>query len=260
MLAAAAGALLLLLVVMVAQRIRAANQRLQRSNAELKAAGERDPLTGLANRRALYQTLARVTRERPLEGTLFMIDIDGFKGINDHHGHAVGDAVLIELAQRLRDALRGPDLIVRWGGEEFLVVMPTQGPEQAEALARRLLYSVGDTPVAVEGLAVPVTVSVGFLTLPLEPHGLNLDSKVAIDLVDAAMLLAKQQGRNRAYGVRLVQAHDEAGVAAAAAVLDAAVRDGMVQLTLLRGPGQPASDRADADPMAPRALGGAASA
>lgn len=255
LLAAATGALAVLLASLLLQRMRKANRRLVDSNARLKAVGERDPLTGLANRRALHETFARLTARDGLEGTLFMIDIDGFKRINDERGHAVGDAVLIEVAQRLRDALRQPDLIVRWGGEEFLVLMPTQGPEQADALARRLLQSIGDTPVPVDGRPVTVTVSAGFVTLPLEPQSLSIGPQAALDLVDAAMLLAKRHGRNRAYGVRLLQATHESDVTAALADFETACRDGRVHLHLLRGP---SVDDPATDAGAPRGGGGPA--
>lgn len=236
LLLASIGGLIVLLAAMFVRQLRNANRRLQRGNEELQAAGERDPLTGLANRRVLQQAIADRREAGGFDGTLFMIDIDGFKRVNDECGHAAGDAVLVEVALRLRRMLRSPDLIVRWGGEEFLVLTASQGPEQAETLARRMLRSIGDKPIRTPDQPIAVSVSIGYATLPIEPHAVRLDGETALALVDAAMLLAKRHGRNRAYGVRLLQAEDQAGVEALLPEFEAASRDGRIQLSLLRGP------------------------
>jgi diguanylate cyclase (GGDEF)-like protein len=165
------------------------------------------------------------------QGALLLIDVDHFKRINDQHGHAVGDTVLVEIAQRLRDTLRVEDLTVRWGGEEFLVVVHGLPADQVETLAQRLLAAIGERPVASGHERIDVTASIGFATFPLLPHRDALGWERAIDLVDRAMYLAKAHGRNRAYGVRSL------AEAATAGTLEQAWRDGHADLTLLPGPG-----------------------
>ncbi len=235
-LAAASAVLAGLIALSLLLHQRSTNRRLSRRNDELRAVGARDPLTGLANRRALHEAMARLTRAGRLEGSLFIVDVDDFKRINDEAGHALGDAVLVEVARRLREAVRGSDLLVRWGGEEFVVLTAARGQDLVEALARRLLTSVGETPLAVEGHARTVTVSVGFASLPDESQPLVIDGGSALNLVDAALLLAKRRGRNRACGVRLLPAVDAAGLAEVAINLEAAAHDGRVRLSLLQGP------------------------
>jgi len=175
-----------------------------------------------------------------LSASLLLIDIDHFKLVNDHHGHATGDAVLVEVARRLRGMLREPDLIVRWGGEEFLIVVRSLGPEAVEALAQRMLDVVGGTPVQHEGFSIGATMSIGYATFPIEPTLLAVTWERAINLVDTAMYLAKAHGRNRAYGVRTLHASDEPQLAAIGKSLEAAWRAGEVSLTHLHGPGSSA--------------------
>jgi diguanylate cyclase (GGDEF)-like protein len=227
-----AGALLLAVVGLLVGRMRRSNAALTHSNAELKLVSERDPLTGLANRRHLQQVMQRddANGGQGLDGALLLIDIDHFKRINDQHGHAAGDAVLVEMAQRLRDALREDDLTVRWGGEEFLVLVRGLPPEQVETLAQRLLTAIGGRPVLHGTERIAVTASIGFATFPLLPLRAPTGWERAIDLVDTAMYLAKAHGRNRAYGVRSM---DGAG---APAGLENAWRNGQAELTQLPGP------------------------
>jgi diguanylate cyclase (GGDEF)-like protein len=168
-------------------------------------------------------------------GTVYLIDIDHFKRINDRHGHGVGDAVLVEVARRLRETLREEDMIVRWGGEEFLVVVQALAPEQIDALAQRMLGELDRAPVAVGKRRVPVSASIGFATFPIGPAMLRVTWERAINLVDTAMYLAKAHGRDRAYGVRLLHACDEASLEEITHSLEAAWRDGQVALTLLQG-------------------------
>ncbi|HKX42773.1 MAG TPA: diguanylate cyclase, partial [Burkholderiaceae bacterium] len=189
-------------VALLVRRVRKTNRLLATSNEQLKLQSECDPLTGLANRRHFQTVMRDVAADGKLAGAAYLIDIDHFKRINDRHGHASGDAVLIEVARRLRETLRADDLIVRWGGEEFLVVAHALGGEQVEALARRLLSALNQRPVATANGHVEVTASIGFATFPIGPNGLRVGWERAINLVDTAMYLAKAHGRNRAYGVR----------------------------------------------------------
>ena len=145
------------------------------------------------------------------EGSLRLIDLDQFKRINNLHGHAAGDKVPVELARRLRAALRDDGLTVRWGGEEFLICMPGVGASQAQtqaqalALAERVLQAVAGKPVPLPGAgagaetaALRVTVSVGYGAFPRPPASLPLTLERAINLADMALCTAKGEGRNRA--------------------------------------------------------------
>ena len=232
---AAAFVLSFAVVSLLYRRVRETNRHLASSNELLKVQSERDPLTGLANRRHFQAVMRQLAADGKLNGTVYLIDIDHFKNINDHHGHSAGDAVLVEVAKRLRETLREQDLIVRWGGEEFLVVVQSLEPEQVDALAQRMLSVLDRAAVSVDAHRIPVTASIGFATFPIGPASLRVSWERAINLVDTAMYLAKAHGRNRAYGVRLLHARDEASVETITHSLESAWRDGQVTLTLLQG-------------------------
>ncbi|MGJ8621612.1 MAG: diguanylate cyclase [Yoonia sp.] len=122
-----------------------------------------DPLTGLYNRRYLDPHLARMAEQAEKSGRCFavmMIDIDHFKAINDGYGHAAGDQVLVQLADRLRENLRAIDLVARVGGEEFLVAMPRASARQARLAADRLRRMVNNRPFDVDTDVAPVAVTV----------------------------------------------------------------------------------------------------
>jgi diguanylate cyclase (GGDEF)-like protein len=223
-------------LLLLYRRVRRSNRALETSNYQLLVQSERDPLTGLANRRHFQAAMKQLAADGKLSGTVFLVDIDHFKRINDTHGHAAGDTVLAQMARRLRDTLREDDLIVRWGGEEFLVVVRALSPDQVETLAQRMLDAMGGAPVLHAGERIAVTGSIGFATFPIEPTLLAVSWERAINLVDTAMYLAKAHGRNRAYGVRLLHAREEAVLDDITRSLEAAWRDGQVMLTLLEGP------------------------
>jgi len=162
---------------------------------QLRVEATHDPLTGLWNRSAvlefLQKELARSEREKSSVAVI-LADVDKFKNINDTSGHLGGDAVLREVAGRLRASVRPYDGIGRYGGEEFLVVAPGCDAAGALKLAERLRASVGDTPVATFEGIFAVTLSLGV--------GTNRETCRADDLVraaDAALYRAKEAGRNR---------------------------------------------------------------
>lgn len=124
------------------QRVRAANRQLKANQRLLRSQSERDPLTDLANRRHFLAVMQKQAQQL-FTGGLLMIDIDHFKHVNDQQGHAVGDVVIRDVAQRIRDAVRTEDLVVRWGGEEFLVFAPNVSQDTLSLLAERVLNSVG---------------------------------------------------------------------------------------------------------------------
>ena len=157
----------------------------------------RDPLTELYNRRymeeALNQQLSRVTRQLHPLG-LIMIDIDHFKNFNDTHGHAAGDALLRELGRLLQSHIRGGDVACRYGGEEFLLIMPDASLEAAHQRAVLLLQEAKKLRVQDAGESLDgITLSLGVAIYP--EHGRNLDS--VMRAADAALYRAKQEGRDR---------------------------------------------------------------
>jgi diguanylate cyclase (GGDEF)-like protein len=233
------GLLLAALGLLLLRKLSAGNRALAQANAQLAQLSRRDALTGLANRRH-FQAAMRAGEGR-IDGTLMLIDVDHFKQINDRWGHASGDAVLIEVARRLRQVLREDDLIVRWGGEEFLVRVAPGGSEP-EALAARLLAVLADAPVAVAGTSIPVSASIGFASFPLPPASWSPPWEQALELVDTAMYLAKAHGRHRAYGVRSARAADPQALASLGRELEAAWRDGRVELAAIEGPAPAAQD------------------
>ncbi len=219
------------------RRVRRTNEALAHSNASLKRQSETDPLTGLANRRHFQAAIKSLSSGEGLAASVFLIDIDHFKRINDSFGHAAGDTVLIDIAGRLRQAVRDDDLIVRWGGEEFLIVARSREGMFAPQLAQRLLDLIGSRPVLQDGREIPITASIGFVSLPVPPHGLRLSWERAIDLVDTVMYIAKAHGRNKAYGVERIDAEDALAAAQLTARLEAAWSEGLVGLQVLNGPG-----------------------
>lgn len=235
-----AGALLVLLAALMYRRVRVAQAALHHRTERLRAESRQDALTGLANRRYFQAMQAeRGPSGGEARGALYLLDMDHFKQINDSRGHAAGDAVLVEVARRLQSVTREGDLIVRWGGEELLVLAEDTGEDQVDVLAQRLLNALGALPVRVDGQAIPVSASIGYAVFPLQPGQLDLPWHLAVDLVDAAMYLAKTQGRNRACGVRRVQAERPEELTELLNDLEAAWRQGRVQLTELCGPSLP---------------------
>jgi len=236
--------LVLLLSAVVAawvyRRVRLTHRLLQTSQARLRVQSERDPLTNLANRRhflSVMQTSRSLgAAERGFDGALLLVDIDHFKHVNDGHGHAAGDLVLCEVARRLNEAVRGDDLVVRWGGEEFLLLALQVPAEQVEMLAERVLRFIGERPVVVQGQAVRVTVSIGYARFPLPPNTLPVAWEQAINLADMALYTAKNQGRNRAVGIVAAQAQSAPELRHIEADFDRAWHEGRVTLKVAPGP------------------------
>lgn len=232
---ALAAVLLMLVAVAVyvmLRRAREANRQLRHSEALLKVQNERDALTGLANRRHLRDVMVSLaTPQAGFEGALLLLDIDHFKRINDGHGHAAGDAVLVEIARRLTEAVRGSDIVCRWGGEEFLVFAPGLQGEALDALAERILLRVAEPPICLpEGSLLPVTASLGYASFPLPPQRLAPDWEKAVNLVDLALYTAKSGGRDRSVRLAAVQADSLEALEALEHEFQQAHREGRISL------------------------------
>jgi diguanylate cyclase (GGDEF)-like protein len=170
---------------------------LQKANEELRQLSIRDSLTGLFNRRYLEETLVRelhrADREKNPVG-IMMIDIDHFKYLNDLSGHDAGDALLRELGAYLRTSTRGEDIVCRYGGEEFVAVLPGATVEKTRERAEEIRRGVKD--LSVYHLGKPLqkcTISIGVSGYP--EHGSN--SETVLKSADIALYRAKAEGRDR---------------------------------------------------------------
>jgi two-component system cell cycle response regulator len=183
--------------IRTALRLRALHDELARRNAELEQLARTDVLTGLANRRhaddVLRATIASSRRHNRAMSAV-LVDIDRFKSVNDGHGHAAGDAVLREVALRLTAGLREEDVAARWGGEEFLLLLP-DSPD-ATVVCERLRASISDRPINVHGLLeLYVSASFGWAPWTGEETG-----EALVGRADVALYAAKAEGRNRVVG------------------------------------------------------------
>jgi len=164
---------------------------------QIRALARRDALTGLLNRGAVLEVLTsevvRARREQtPL--SIIMVDFDHFKGVNDTYGHLAGDAVLREIARRMSEQVRPYDAVGRYGGEEFLLVLPNCAHDEAVEVAERLRVRAASEPVVFEGTSITVAISLG---LACQARILSDEPEPLIAAADAALYEAKRTGRNR---------------------------------------------------------------
>jgi diguanylate cyclase (GGDEF)-like protein len=167
----------------------------RRMNRRLYHASHTDALTGLSNRREMARRLRAIAIEPGAGAALLLIDIDLFKRINDEHGHEIGDQVLVALAQRLREQVGASGHVARWGGEEFLVLLPHADATVARDGADRLRTLLAQ-PIATPKGTVHAAVSIGYCNLPL-PGVCDPESwHHSLQLADSALYLAKRAGRD----------------------------------------------------------------
>jgi len=189
----------------------------------------RDPLTGLRNRRYLQEFMQEETPRvlrRWLQDdgdivnrrsiSLILVDLDLFKRVNDEHGHAAGDAVLLQVSRLLKEIVRKPDLVLRWGGEEFLVLALDSDRISPPLIAVRIHEQMGRHSFTLPGgQSIRQTCSVGYAIFPFHPdrpEGLGWEQ--VFRLADESLYGAKEKGRNRLQGILPGPADPDAIVAA----------------------------------------------
>jgi two-component system, cell cycle response regulator len=171
------------------------NHYLQAANGRLEALATTDPLTELPNHRALMTALtSELERAERFQRscTLLFFDIDHFKALNDGYGHAAGDEVLATFGQRLCHTVRKIDTVGRWGGEEFLALLPETTIQEAQDIAERILKAVGQQAFPIGG-GLYITCSIGVASYPIHAEALN----DLVNAADQAMYAAKRLGRNQ---------------------------------------------------------------
>lgn len=176
-----------------ALRLAAENARTERDTLHWLA--HTDPLTNLPNRRGMQEALSNALRlcchEQQL--AVYLLDLDGFKPVNDEHGHDVGDELLVAVARRLQGHVRATDLVARLGGDEFVVVASAlESPAQAHDLANKLLDAF-HAPFTLSSTKVQVGLTIGYALAPLDAY----DAASLLKLADAAMYQGKQNGKFR---------------------------------------------------------------
>ena len=170
---------------------------LLRERAEMKDRALSDALTGLGNRRAFDERLEEETTRAGRYGTdlsLAMIDLDGFKDVNDHHGHPIGDQLLIHVGHILTETLRATDIPIRYGGDEFAIILPETSKTEAWVVAEKIRFALSELALlATDGQRIAVSGSIG-----VAAYGPSSDSAYALlAAADAALYRAKRSGRDR---------------------------------------------------------------
>lgn len=181
--------------------VRKATWRLRQAQEALETMASTDVLTGLANRRRILaraeEEMQRYVREREVRPvaplSLLMLDLDHFKECNDTYGHLVGDQVMREIAGRLAGCIRRYDVAGRFGGEEFMVILPAAGFAEAWAIAERIRRAVRERPFEIDGMTLVITVSIGVSCA--RPQEKELQA--LLHRADVALYLAKERGRDR---------------------------------------------------------------
>jgi len=189
----------------VGQRILGLQDQLIAAGEELLYRATHDNLTGMVNRGVIMDTLRRERARQTREGGAFgivLVDLDHFKYVNDTYGHLAGDEVLQEAAQRMMACVRPYDSVGRYGGEEFLIVVPSSDAMGTMGLAERMRHSIEAKPMMANAIPIAVTASFG-VTASIDKS--PMDPQEILRLADAALYRAKERGRNR---VELARAED----------------------------------------------------
>lgn len=181
----------------VGSRILALQQSLQEALEKQSYQARHDPLTGILNHREILNSLEKEINRSERQGNslaVIMGDLDYLKKVNDTYGHVAGDAVLVEVANRMRHNIRTYDSIGRYGGEEFLLVLPNCAAQEAMLIANRILDNISKEPVMFNSTPIPITISLG---LAVKEVGEILATADLVQAADTALYQAKKNGRNR---------------------------------------------------------------
>ncbi|ARP87756.1 sensor domain-containing diguanylate cyclase [Bordetella genomosp. 9] len=181
----------------VQRRAQMEEQRYVREITELRRAAGIDPLSGLLNRRSFLYAATLLMTEQAARGgqvAIIMADIDFFKLVNDNHGHGAGDATIRKVGEILTASVRERDLVARFGGEEFVIMLAGASPNAVLATAERMRRNVQETPVQYHHAVIRITISLGVALA----DAMEGDIQAIIESADHALYRAKQRGRNRA--------------------------------------------------------------
>ncbi|OZB05340.1 MAG: hypothetical protein B7X54_05665, partial [Idiomarina sp. 34-48-12] len=180
-------------VILLYRAARRSNRELKVANSRLAEQSVRDPLTGLLNRRALQEKLR--TPHEVGHDAMLLLDVDHFKRINDNLGHAAGDDVLVEVSKRLLQVSRESDLVVRWGGEEFLIYLTNTEQSKLPLMAKRMLDVIGSTPIKAGDRDIWITATAGFISYPFaDLHENQMDWEETLQLADMVLYAGKVHG------------------------------------------------------------------
>lgn len=204
---------MLVMTALVLVKQRRLNQELKQKNEMLEQASMTDPLTGIRNRRYFSETIesdiaqvmrAHATQQAEKRDLVFyLIDLDNFKEVNDAYGHDAGDRVLVETARRIGAVVRESDVLLRWGGEEFLIISRFTDRSEADAVALRVMQAVRSEPFAIDGASrIRRTCSIGWAAFPwiVEEPG-KMSYGEVLNLADRALGQAKRAGKDQAIGM-----------------------------------------------------------
>jgi two-component system cell cycle response regulator len=180
------------------RRIISLEERLVAVQEGLRVKATHDPLTGLWNHTAILDMLDQETARAKRKGTpcsIAMADLDHFKKVNDTHGHMAGDAILAEAAHRIESSVRPYDAVGRYGGEEFLIILPACNAPEASSVVERIRCEISNHLFSAWDAIIPVTISVGVATTETDSGAIDADA--FIHAADVALYRAKAMGRNR---------------------------------------------------------------
>src|ERR1035441_5735443 len=206
--------IMLVMTFLVFAKLHRMRMELAKANQVLQETSATDPLTGARNRRFFDTTIAgdanqalrsyQVQDLRVSDLIFYMVDLDDFKEVNDRYGGGLGDQVLLDVTRRINSVIRSSDVLVRWGGDEFLIVSRYSNRAEAATLASRILTAVGnrEAGVATAGIEIRQTCSIGWAAFPWypgEPNAVSLEA--VLGLADRGVYEAKTFGKNRAIGI-----------------------------------------------------------
>lgn len=204
---------MLVMTVLVLVKQRRLNEDLKQKNQMLEQASMTDPLTGIRNRRYFSETIesdiaqvlrAHATRQEAKRDLVFyLIDLDNFKEVNDAYGHDAGDRVLVETARRIGTVVRDSDVLLRWGGEEFLIISRFSDRREADTVAFRVMQAVRSDPFTIDGsVKIRRTCSIGWAAFPwIEEEPGTMGYAEVLNMADRALGQAKRAGKDQAIGM-----------------------------------------------------------